>query len=255
MHASIEIVDSTGLTAFAALFSAPACRVQSAPTHTLSLEREMKIVIGILRVCLIGILLYSVLMILRHPSEAHYGSTGTYPFSRGNAAEDVRAEIIGQLHAFQSGYTQRDTSRLDPFMEQLFSRDNVLVLGTMPREVLTSHERTKGLVSSDWRTWGDCRFLMDDAHISASGNVAWISTIGYVKSDLSRFLILPLRLSAVMVKETDTWKFQQMQFQFDVDFSFILLTVVVLLIWLPMSLISLAVVTVRSVRRRRVTAR
>jgi hypothetical protein len=211
----------------------------------------MKIVSGIVRVCVIGILLYSVLMILRHPSEVYYGSTGTYPFSRGNAAEDVRAEITRQLHAFQDGYTQRDTSRLKPFMDQLFSQDNVLVLGTMPREVLTNHERTRGLVSSDWRTWGDCRFLMDHAHISASGNVAWISTIGYVKSDLSRFLILPLRLSAVMVKETDTWRFQHMQFQFDVDFSFILLTVIVLLIWLPLSLISLTVVTINSVRRRR----
>jgi hypothetical protein len=138
-------------------------------------------------------------------------------------------------------------------MEQLFSQDNVLVLGTMPREVLTNHERTKGLVSSDWRSWGDCRFLMDHAHISASGNVAWISTIGYVESDLSRFLILPLRLTAVMVKETDSWKFQQMQFQFDVDFSFILLTVIILLIWLPISLISLTVVAVNTVRRRSVS--
>jgi hypothetical protein len=193
-------------------------------------------------------------MILRHPSEAYYGSEGTYPFSRGNAAEDVRAEIVRQLYAFQDGYTQRDTSGLESFMEQLFSEDNLLVLGTMPREVLTNHERAKSLVSSDWRSWGDCRFLMDEAHISASGNVAWVSTIGYVKFDMSRFLILPLRLSAVMVKEVDTWKFQQMQFQFDVDFSFILLTVVVLLVWFPISVVSLIVVTVNTVRRRRTSA-
>ena len=211
----------------------------------------MKIINGIMRVCLIGILLYSVLIILRHPHKAYYGSTNTHPFSKGNAAEDVRAEIIQQLHEFQGGYIQRDTSRLQPFMEQLFSQDNILVLGTQPREILTSYERAKVLVSSDWRSWGDCTFLMDNAHISTSGNVAWISTVGYVEFDMSRFLVLPLRLSAVMVKEADFWKFQQMQFQFDVDISSLLLTLILLLIWLPISLISLTVVTVRSVRRRR----
>jgi heme/copper-type cytochrome/quinol oxidase subunit 2 len=92
---------------------------------------------------------------------------------------------------------------------------------------------------------------MDNAHISTSGNVAWISTVGYVEFDMSRFLVLPLRLSAVMVKEADVWRFQQMQFQFDVDISSLLLTIILLLIWLPISLISLTVVTARSVRRRR----
>lgn len=211
----------------------------------------MRIANGIIRVCLICILLYSVLIVLRHPHKAYYGSTNTYPFSRGNAAEDVRAEIIKQLHEFHDGYIQRDTSRLEPFMEQLFSQDNILVLGTQPREILTSYERAKVLVSSDWKSWGDCTFLMDNAHISTSGNVAWISTVGYVEFDMSRFLVLPLRLSAVMVKEADFWKFQQMQFQFDVDISSLLLTIILLLIWLPVSLISLTVVTVRSVRRRR----
>ncbi|MFC1545378.1 nuclear transport factor 2 family protein [Gemmatimonadota bacterium] len=87
-------------------------------------------------------------------------------------------------------------------MEQLFSQDNILVLGTQPREILTSYERAQFLVSSDWRRWGDCTFLMDNAHISTSGKVAWISTVGYVEFDMSRFLVLPLRLSAVMVKDT-----------------------------------------------------
>ncbi|MFC1499815.1 nuclear transport factor 2 family protein [Candidatus Zixiibacteriota bacterium] len=136
-------------------------------------------------------------------------------------------------------------------MEQLFSQDNILVLGTQPREILTSYERAQFLVSSDWRRWGDCTFLMDNAHISTSGKVAWISTVGYVEFDMSRFLVLPLRLSAVMVKEAELWKFQQMQFQFDVDITSLLVTIILLLIWLPISLISLTVVTVRSVRRRR----
>jgi hypothetical protein len=209
----------------------------------------MEILKRIVMVVFIFILLYSLVIILRHPHEEYYDSKDDFIFSNGNAPEEVRAEIISQLKKFQDGYTDRDTSLLKPFMEQLFSQDNILVLGTMPNEILKSYERATVLVQSDWNTWGDCTFLMDNAHISASGNVAWVSTIGYVKFDMSRFLVLPLRLSAVMVKEDDVWKFQYMQFQFDLDFSFLLLTIVLLSVWLLVSLISLTVVAVRSSRK------
>lgn len=86
---------------------------------------------------------------------------------------------------------------------------------------------------------------MDTAHISASGNVAWIATIGFVEFDLSRFLVLPLRLSAVMVKEGLTWKFQFMQFQFDLFLFTLFIAIPVLMIWLSVSLVNLIVIVVR----------
>jgi len=200
---------------------------------------------------LVLVLLYSVIIVVQHPSKAYYDSKDASAVSMGNASENARSEIIQQLNAFQNGYVQRDTSHLEPFMEQLFSRDNILVLGTQPGERLSSFKRVKHLVYSDWKAFGDCRFLMNSAHVSTSGNVAWISTIGYVDLDISRFLILPLRLSAVMVKENDLWRFQYMQFQFDLDFSPLLVTLILLLIWFPVSLVSLMVVTVKSLKRRK----
>lgn len=211
----------------------------------------MKFITRILRVGVICILLYSVLIVLRHPHKAHYASRGDFVFSQGNAPADVRAEVLHQLHQFQDGYTRRDISALEPFMEQLFSPDNILILGTQPREVLHGYDRATVLVSSDWRRWGDCTFLMDKAHISSFGNVAWVSTIGYVKFDMSRLLVLPLRLSAVTVKEDGGWRFQQMQFQFDLDVSSLLVTIVLLSVWLPLELVSLGVATVKHVRDAR----
>ena len=209
----------------------------------------MKIVKQVFKVVLISILLYSVIIIFRHPNKAYYDAKDDYIFSNGNAPDSVRSEIIVQLHQFQDGYTRRDTAQLNPFMEQLFSQENILVLGTMPNEILIGQDKVSQLVLSDWKSWGDCTFLMNNAHISTSGDVAWISTIGYVKFDMSRFLILPLRLSAVMVKENLAWKFQYMQFQFDLDFTFLLLTIVFLIIWLSMSLVSLTVMTVKRLRK------
>jgi hypothetical protein len=210
----------------------------------------MRIAKQILKVVFICILLYSVIIILRHSHKEYYEAKDDYIFSYGNASDSTRTEIIEQLHKFQDGYTRRDTAQLDTFMEQLFSQGNILVLGTMPNEILIGHKKVSRLVLSDWRSWGDCTFLMDNAHISASRDVAWIATIGYVRFDMSRFLVLPLRLSAVMVKENLTWKFQYMQFQFDLDFTFLLLTIVLLLIWLSVSLVSLTVMIAKRLRKR-----
>lgn len=208
----------------------------------------MEIFKRILRIAFVFILLYSTVIILRHTHKDYYDSRDDFLYSRGNAPEDVRSEIVRQLNVFQDGYARRDTTLLTPFMEQLFSQQNVLVLGTMPNEILRNHERARALVSSDWRTWGDCTFLMDNAHISTSGNVAWVSTIGYVQFDLSRFLVLPLRFSAVLVKETDAWRFQYMQFQFDLDFSFLLLTFVLLTLWFVVNLAGLSVAILRRMK-------
>jgi len=209
----------------------------------------MKIFKQVLKIMFICIVLYSVIIVLRHPHEEYYDAKDEYIYAYGNASDSVRTEIVEQLHKFQVGYTQRDTTQVEPFMEQLFSRENILVLGTMPAEILINHEKVARLVRSDWRSWGDCTFLMDNAHISTSGNVAWVSTIGYVKFDMSRFLVLPLRLSAVMVKEDLTWRFQYMQFQFDMDFSPLLITLILLMIWLLVSLVSLTVTIVKRLRK------
>ncbi|UCG31041.1 MAG: nuclear transport factor 2 family protein [candidate division WOR-3 bacterium] len=210
----------------------------------------MKIVKQILKVIFICVLLYTVIIVLRHSHNEYYDGKDDYVYSYGNASDSVRAEIVDQLHRFQEGYANRDTTEVESFMEQLFSQENILVLGTMPNEILVGRKNVSRLIYSDWESWGDCTFLMDNAHISVSGNVAWISTIGYVKSDMSRFLVLPLRLSAVMVRENLTWKFQYMQFQFDLDFSFLLLTIAILMIWLLVGLVSLAVMIVKSLRKR-----
>jgi hypothetical protein len=213
------------------------------------MESIMKIGMQIFKVVLISILLYSVIDVLGHPHEGYYDAKDAFIYSDGNAPDSLRSEIMKQLDKFQDGYTNRDIAQLEPFMEQLFSQENVLVLGTMPNEILIGHDRVSKLVISDWKTWGDCTFLMNNAHISISGDVAWISTIGYVEMDLSPLLILPLRLSAVMVREIDIWKFQYMQFQFDLDFTFLLLTIVLLTLWLTASLIILTTMIVKILRK------
>jgi len=72
----------------------------------------MKIVKQVLKVIFVCIVLYSVLVVLRHPHEEYYNTKDEYIYAHGNASDSVRAEIVEQLQKFQAGYTQRDTTQL-----------------------------------------------------------------------------------------------------------------------------------------------
>ena len=210
----------------------------------------MKIVKILVRILLILVILFLVTRTFKTADERSFGAISPAVFSKGNAPDSIRNEVLVQLHKFQDGYTKRDTGQVESFMDSLYSKDNILILGTMPGEIFTGYQSATRLVKSDWESWGDCRFAIDSANISSKNNVAWFSARGYVKFDLSSLLVIPLRLTGVMVRADGTWKFQQQQFQFDVDFSFSMLAAVLLFIWLVASVITLIVVTIKSLKKR-----
>lgn len=192
----------------------------------------MKIIGQTLVVALVLITLFLATRPLQSPYDSHSDLADSMVFSTGNATADDRSGVIRQLKAFQEGYEQRSTARVNSFMQELFSPDNVLILGTMPQEVYVGYDEASSLITNDWASWGDCTFLMDRARISVHGDVAWFATIGFVEFDLTSLLVLPLRLTGVLVREEDTWKLQQVQYQFDLDLSFYLLSIVVLAVTL-----------------------
>ncbi len=159
----------------------------------------------------------------------------------GNATPEVRAAVLNQLARFQEGYTRRDVKQLDTYMDRLFSHDRPIVLGTMPGEIYVGYSQTAKLVREDWESWGDCRFRLDQTQISAVGNVAWFATVGLVKFDLSRVLVLPLRLTGVMVNENGVWKIRQAQFQFDLALSKLLLAQALTAAWIVVNTLLLAI--------------
>lgn len=164
------------------------------------------------------------------PHQAYYNGEKSYPYSEGNAPAQIRESIQKQLSYFEQGYMDRDVDILEEYCDRLVSKDNILILGTMPGEIYSGYKAASELIETDWLYWGDVYYLMDQANISVKDSVAWVSTIGYVEFDMSRFLVLPLRFSATMVLEDSTWKFQQMQFQFDLDNLKVLMVIILLLL-------------------------
>ncbi len=195
-------------------------------------------------VLIFSILLFLLLWSIYTPRRDGWRSASDW----GNATPAVRAGVIHQLEQFQDGYIRRDTSQLDAYMDRVFSRDRPIVLGTMPGEIYVGYTDITRLVKEDWESWGDCRFRLDQTEVSSSGDVAWFATVGRVKFDLSRFLILPLRLTGVMVNESGTWKVRQAQFQFDLDLSWLILSQLLLAIWSAVNVILLGISIYRHVR-------
>ena len=96
------------------------------------------------------------------------------------AAPDIE-QVRSVLQQFQDGYTQRDVTRLDEFM-QLFTDDAGLeVIGTNGikpgvDEWYVDKAGVRELVKGDWKFWGDLRLDVEGAHIQVRGDVAWLAT-------------------------------------------------------------------------------
>jgi ABC-type sugar transport system permease subunit len=199
-----------------------------------------------LKIVLLFLVLFLITRTFKKADEIIVSSNAKAFYSKGNSPDSVRREVIDQLRKFQVGYSERNTGNIDIFMKSLYSGENLLILGTMPSEVFIGFENATRLVKTDWESWGDCHFQIDSASISSLGNTAWFATRGYVEFDLSRLLVLPLRLTGVMVKEDQKWKFSQQQFQFDTDSSLILIAILVISVWILISVIILIVKTIKT---------
>ena len=210
----------------------------------------MKILNSFLILFGLGLTLFITTKTFKIPHKTIYNNPDAYVFSEGNADPEIRSQIEQKMRQFQAGYEARDTSVLAFFMDDLFSQENILILGTMPNEIYSGYDEATDLVRSDWLQWGDVRLMIQNANISTQGNVAWISTIGFVEFDLSRFLVLPLRFSGVLVQEDFGWKFQQVQFQFDLDSSFTVMAILLLWILFGLSVLRFFYLLYRLLRAR-----
>ena len=132
----------------------------------------------------------------------------------GDAPAEVRAEVTDALRAFQDGYLQRDPQRLESFMQLLFPKDqHLLVAGTETGEWRQGYDSVTRFIRDDWLKWGDVRLNVNEAVVCASGDVAWITTVGTVGAGTSA---RPIRFSAVMSRTGGRWLFRHIQFQWDV---------------------------------------
>jgi ketosteroid isomerase-like protein len=96
-------------------------------------------------------------------------------------------EIRSLMQAFQDGYTHRDVSQADVFME-LFTEDAEVIgtNGVRPAEGEWYMDRkaARELVAGDWEGWGDVRLNFDSMSIHSRGEVGWVAASATVTQSI-----------------------------------------------------------------------
>lgn len=91
---------------------------------------------------------------------------------------NLREEILSLLQAFQDGYTRRDLTHVDSFME-LFTHDAEVIgtNGVKPGvdEWFMDRASARELVAGDWEGWGDLRLDLDSMSVRQRGDVGWVA--------------------------------------------------------------------------------
>jgi hypothetical protein len=89
-----------------------------------------------------------------------------------------QTSIRDLLQSFQDGYTRRDITHLDDFMD-LFSPEAEVIgtNGVRPGadEWYTDRTTARKMIQGDWESWGDLRLDLGSASIHSLGDVGWIT--------------------------------------------------------------------------------
>ena len=120
-------------------------------------------------------------------------------------------QVRDTLRRFQAGYTSRDLSRLDEFMD-LFAQEDIpelIGIGASVRggnEWFEGTEAIREIIESDWTYWGDVWIDVEGARIHALGNVAWLSTTGRITQTDTHDGALPFYLQQMKeLLENEEW--------------------------------------------------
>jgi hypothetical protein len=105
-------------------------------------------------------------------------------------SKDIQ-EVRAVLQQFQDGYTHRDLSKIDEFI-QLFEQSaevEMIGIGAAQRggyEWFEGIDSIKDIIRGDWEYWGDVQIDVAGAKIRVHGDVAWLSTTATLaKTDLT----------------------------------------------------------------------
>jgi hypothetical protein len=98
-----------------------------------------------------------------------------------NQVSDIRSA----LQKFQDGYTARDATKLDEFMQLFVQDESIEMIGVgaskrAANEWFEGPARIREIVEGDWTYWGNVKFDVAGAKITVQGEAAWLSTTGTV---------------------------------------------------------------------------
>lgn len=177
-------------------------------------------------ICIFGaisILFVIVLIVLNLKVYIQGKSESKIPFGYiiDSVNEDDKKEILEPLYRLKEGYSQRDIQRIDQYIDETMETEDILILGTNPREVFKSRKDAVNLLYGDWKYWGNVSLDVDNTVLHRIGDAAFFALKGDTKLDIWRIRI-PLKMTGVLVKKESGWFINKMQFVVDFNTNYII---------------------------------
>ena len=130
-------------------------------------------------------------------------------------------EIRAVLQEFQDGYTHRNTSTLESFMELFSSDKDIELIGTDALEPgqgewCLGRESIHKIVENDWKFWGNLVLDVAGARIHINAETAWISTsatVTYVIENQQYIADTFQEITEILKKKEGSQQIQLMQIQ------------------------------------------
>ena len=132
-------------------------------------------------------------------------------FSQTNSIEvESRKEVVEVLQKFQDGYTNRDTTIIDEFLEMF--TDDIVYMGVASHEFFKGKESVHNLTLWDWKRWFDLKIPVSEVDIRINNDVAWFEVVGE-SGPWRNGNTYEIRMVGSLVKN-EKWMFKQICFSY-----------------------------------------
>lgn len=185
----------------------------------------MKVLINVFKVLTIlfcGILVFFMLNLASSNKEELKKEKN---YTTGNSTIKDRQAIIHVFDILQQGYSKRDISKIDYYINETIDTTSIVVLGTNPNEIFIGKKGIQQLFYGDWKFWGDVKLNLEKAHITQLNSIAYVAFTGSIKIDVWR-INFPLRITGMVVNENSKWLINKLQFQYDMNTNFIIFGII-----------------------------
>lgn len=136
-------------------------------------------------------------------------------------ASEVKIKALRPLKELAQYYCERDIAQIDQCMDDVMAMDEIVVLGTNPREIFCGKEKVYNLLLGDWKYWGQAHIDADASVLYQIGNALYFVSRGNVKLDIWRFVI-PIKITGVLVEKDEKWYISKLQFVNEFNTNYII---------------------------------
>lgn len=134
---------------------------------------------------------------------------------------ELRSVALRPLKVLAGYYEKRDIDQIAKCIDETMLQDEILILGTNPKEIFIGQERAANLLWGDWKFWGQADMDADKTVFNRVGDAIYFIVRGQVKLDIWRFII-PIKITGVLREKGDKWYISKLQFINDFNTNYVI---------------------------------